>query len=68
MLVFISDLHFADGTAGEHNLSSQAFEYFFDDLAAIANKPSNKIKEINCLFGRHLRSAADREVVRLPCG
>lgn len=50
MLVFISDLHFVDGTAGEHNLSSRAFEYFFDDLAAIANKPSNKIKEIKLVF------------------
>jgi UDP-2,3-diacylglucosamine pyrophosphatase LpxH len=50
MLVFISDLHFVDGTAGEHNLSPRAFEYFFDDLAAIANKPSNKIKEIKLVF------------------
>jgi UDP-2,3-diacylglucosamine pyrophosphatase LpxH len=50
MLVFISDLHFVDGTAGEHNLSSRAFEYFFDDLAAIANKASNKIKDIKLVF------------------
>ena len=50
MLIFISDLHFVDGTAGEHNLSSRAFEYFFDDLAAIANKPSNKIKEIKLVL------------------
>ena len=50
MLVFISDLHFVDGTAGEHNLSSRAFEYFFDDLVAIANKPSHKIKEIKLVF------------------
>jgi UDP-2,3-diacylglucosamine pyrophosphatase LpxH len=50
MLVFISDLHFVDGTAGEHNLSSRAFEYFFDDLAAIAKKASNKIKEIKLVF------------------
>jgi UDP-2,3-diacylglucosamine pyrophosphatase LpxH len=50
MLVFISDLHFVDGTAGEHNLSSRAFEYFFDDLAAIANKASNNIKEIKLIF------------------
>jgi UDP-2,3-diacylglucosamine pyrophosphatase LpxH len=50
MLVFISDLHFVDGTAGEHNLSSRAFEYFFDDLAAIANKTSNNIKEIKLVF------------------
>jgi len=50
MLVFISDLHFVDGTAGEHNLSSRAFEYFFDDLAAIAKKASNHIKEIKLVF------------------
>ena len=50
MLVFVSDLHFVDGTAGEHNLPSLAFEYFFDDLAAIANKPSNDIKEIKLVF------------------
>jgi UDP-2,3-diacylglucosamine pyrophosphatase LpxH len=46
MLVFISDLHFVDGSAGEHNLSHRAFEYFFEDVAAIAAKPSNDIKEI----------------------
>jgi UDP-2,3-diacylglucosamine pyrophosphatase LpxH len=50
MLVFISDLHFVDGTAGEHNLSSRAFEYFFDDLAAIAKKTTNEIKEIKLVF------------------
>jgi UDP-2,3-diacylglucosamine pyrophosphatase LpxH len=32
MLVFISDLHFEDGTAGEHNLSDEAFTIFFKDL------------------------------------
>jgi hypothetical protein len=31
MLVSISDLHFVDGTAGEHNLPSRASEYFFDE-------------------------------------
>ncbi|MGB8992211.1 MAG: hypothetical protein WCD80_09160 [Desulfobaccales bacterium] len=50
MLVFISDLHFVDGTAGEHNLSPRAFEYFFEDLAAIAAKPSNNIKEIKIVL------------------
>jgi UDP-2,3-diacylglucosamine pyrophosphatase LpxH len=50
MLVFISDLHFVDGTAGEHNLSPQAFEYFFEDLVSIAGKPSNKIKEIKIVL------------------
>ena len=50
MLVFISDLHFVDGSAGEHNLSPRAFDYFFDDLTAIANKPSNDIKEIKLVL------------------
>lgn len=50
MLVLISDLHFVDGTAGQHNLSPRAFEYFFDDLAAIAHKPSNKIREIKLVL------------------
>ena len=50
MLVFISDLHFVDGSAGEHNLSPRAFEYFFDDLVAIATKPSNEIKEIKIVL------------------
>jgi UDP-2,3-diacylglucosamine pyrophosphatase LpxH len=50
MLVFISDIHFVDGSAGEHNLSTRAFEYFFDDLTAIANKPSNDIKEIRLVL------------------
>ena len=50
MLIFISDLHFVDGSAGEHNLSPRAFEYFFDDIMAIANKPSNDIKEIRLVL------------------
>jgi len=50
MLVFISDLHFVDGSAGQHNLPPRAFEYFFDDLTAIANKPSNHIKEIKLVL------------------
>ena len=33
MIVFFSDLHFEDGTAGEHNLSDEAFTIFFEDLA-----------------------------------
>ena len=50
MLIFISDLHFVDGSAGEHNLSHRAFEYFFEDVAAIAAKPSNDIKEIKIVL------------------
>jgi len=50
MLVFISDLHFVDGTAGEHNPPFQAFDYFFDDLVSIAGKESNQIKEIKIVL------------------
>lgn len=52
MLVFISDLHFVDGTAGEHNIPTQAVNYFFNHLEAIANKDSQKgrIEELNIVF------------------
>lgn len=50
MLVFISDLHFVDGSAGEHNLSHRAFEYFFEDVEGIAKKTTNKIKEIKIVL------------------
>jgi UDP-2,3-diacylglucosamine pyrophosphatase LpxH len=50
MLVFVSNLHFVDGTAEEHNLSYRALEYFFDDLEAIAKNASNSIKEIKLVF------------------
>jgi len=52
MLVFISDLHLVDGTAGEHNIPWLAFEYFFDDLVSIANRPTNKgkIQEIKIVL------------------
>lgn len=50
MLIFISDLHFSDGTAGEHNIPSRAFDYFFDDIVSIANKPTNNIKEIKLVL------------------
>ena len=50
MLVFISDLHFADGTAGEHNIRPKAFEYFFQDLIGIAEDERNAIKEIKLVF------------------
>ncbi|MCK9375292.1 MAG: hypothetical protein M0P73_03975 [Syntrophobacterales bacterium] len=50
MLVFISDLHFVDGSAGEHNPPVEAFEYFFEDLVSIAGKDSNQIKEIKIIL------------------
>ncbi len=50
MLIIISDLHFVDGTAGEHNVPSRAVEYFFNDVAAIANKETSNIKEIKIVL------------------
>lgn len=46
MLVFLSDLHFVDGTAGEHNLPLEAFEILFADLQAKAKDPKKNIQEI----------------------
>jgi UDP-2,3-diacylglucosamine pyrophosphatase LpxH len=46
MLVVISDLHFSDGTAGEHNLPARAFtEVFLSDIASLAkDKGCQEIK------------------------
>lgn len=38
MLVFISDLHFVDGTAGKHNVPTNAFEGVLGDLGNHARK------------------------------
>jgi hypothetical protein len=36
MLVVISDIHFVDGTAGEHNLHYSAFQsVFLSDIATL---------------------------------
>jgi UDP-2,3-diacylglucosamine pyrophosphatase LpxH len=50
MLIFISDLHFTDGSAGEHNVPDRAFGYFLEDIARIAAKPTNQIQEIKLVF------------------
>jgi UDP-2,3-diacylglucosamine pyrophosphatase LpxH len=50
MLVFISDLHFIDGTSGSHNIKPKAFDYFFDDLNGIINEPKNAIQEVVFVF------------------
>lgn len=46
MLVVISDIHFVDGTAGEHNLPCSAFEsVFLADIAALAKeKQAQEVK------------------------
>ena len=38
MLVFMSDLHFVDGSAGEHNVKTSAFELVFQRVADRAEK------------------------------
>ena len=53
MLVFISDLHFVDGTAGEHNVPTDALKIFFEDIAGTANwliSDGRKIDEIKFVF------------------
>ena len=53
MLIFISDLHFVDGTAGEHNIPTDAFKIFFEDIAGKANwliKEGRPIEEIKLVF------------------
>lgn len=49
MLVVISDIHFVDGTAGEHNLPYSAFEsVFLSDIASLAK--DKEAKEIKLLL------------------
>ncbi|MBW1921526.1 MAG: hypothetical protein JRI81_15065, partial [Deltaproteobacteria bacterium] len=43
MLVAISDIHFVDGTAGEHNLPFSAFNsVFLSDICALASEKDAK--------------------------
>jgi UDP-2,3-diacylglucosamine pyrophosphatase LpxH len=49
MLVVISDIHFVDGTAGEHNLHYSAFQsVFLSDIATLAK--DNEAKEVKILL------------------
>lgn len=48
MLVIVSDLHFRDGTAGEHNVSTRAFEGFLESLATAAK--SAQAREVTIVF------------------
>jgi UDP-2,3-diacylglucosamine pyrophosphatase LpxH len=49
MLVVISDLHFVDGTSGNHNLPSKAFEQvFMSNIVGLAQK--NKATELKLLL------------------
>jgi len=46
MLIFISDLHFIDGTAGNHNVPTDAFQIFFRNIAGISERLGREGKEI----------------------
>jgi UDP-2,3-diacylglucosamine pyrophosphatase LpxH len=46
MLVFLSDLHFEDASAGKHNINSKAFVGFTDDL----KKLSKNAEEIHIIL------------------
>ncbi len=48
MLVIVSDLHFRDGTAGEHNVSTRAVEGFLEALAA--GSRSSGAREVKIVF------------------
>lgn len=53
MIVFVSDLHFMDETAGRHNVPAEAFELFFRDLASIVKwhqSQSRHVKELRIIF------------------
>ncbi|MFO8163053.1 MAG: hypothetical protein ACQEQO_12520 [Thermodesulfobacteriota bacterium] len=53
MLVIISDLHFVDGTAGEHNVPVDAFHLFFENVKSTAErllKRKREVKEIKVVF------------------
>ena len=54
MLVILSDLHFVDETAGEHNLPPEAFEsVLLTDLAAIIK--DKKIEQVKLEWRNSLR-------------
>jgi len=50
MLVFISDLHFMDETAGKHNISAKAFKKFLKSIKVHSDKTKNKDKEAKIVF------------------
>ena len=53
MLIFISDLHFVDGSAGEHNVPVDALRIFFEDIGGTCDwliEKGRKIDEIKLVF------------------
>ena len=50
MIVFISDLHFVDETAGKQKIPTSAFELFLTQIKTHAEKTKNKNKELKIVF------------------
>jgi UDP-2,3-diacylglucosamine pyrophosphatase LpxH len=53
MLVFVSDLHFVDETAGEHNVPTAAFEIFLQGISRAASRlidDGRDVEEIKIVF------------------
>lgn len=50
MLVFVSDLHFVDESAGKHNLTASAFEGFFTSVEGRIEKADKKIEDLKIVF------------------
>ena len=53
MIVFISDLHFVDETAGKHNTKTEAFRIFFEDIRWAADRRKEEgrpVDEIKIVF------------------
>ena len=53
MLIFISDLHFMDGTAGKQNVPADAFKLFFESISAKCEWlkiDKKRIREIKIVF------------------
>ena len=48
MLVFVSDLHFVDETAGKHNIPISAFEIFLSHIKVLADRV--RAKELKIVF------------------
>jgi UDP-2,3-diacylglucosamine pyrophosphatase LpxH len=50
MLVFISDLHLVDETAGKHNISAKAFKKFLKEIKVHSDNTKNKGKKVKIVF------------------
>lgn len=67
MLIVLSDLHFTDGTPGDHNVKADAFAHFMHDLIALAR--SRGAKELVFLFlGDIFDLVRSQQWLRVPLG